>query len=119
MVDFLKRNTNLFLKRHHQDAPHLEQVLHVILVVLLHPGPTVHPVILTALWRNLQAVAHNKGWLTELESEETHRSNENLLYTCGELENITDALGYLLIKAVAGFDEGVELLVGVLNNICV
>ena len=58
--------TNLFLKRHHQDAPQLQQVLHVILVLLLHPRTAVHPVILTALWRNLQTVAHNKGRLTEL-----------------------------------------------------
>lgn len=71
----LRENTNLFLKRHHQDAPHFEQVLHVILMLLLHPGPTVHPVILTALWRNLQAVTHNKRRLTELKSEERHRSN--------------------------------------------
>lgn len=67
--DSLRQTTNLFLKRHHQDAPHLEQVLHIILMLFLHAGPAVHPVILTALWRDLQAVSHHKGWLTELKSE--------------------------------------------------
>lgn len=82
-----KHSTNLFLQRHHQDAPHLQQVLHVVLVVLLHPSPTVHPVILTALWRNLQTVSHHKGRLAELKSERRDRDDENYCRLCKETRN--------------------------------
>lgn len=60
---------DLLLQRHHQDAPHLQQVLHVLLVFLLHPGATVDPVIVAALRGDLQAVTHHKGRLTELKPE--------------------------------------------------
>lgn len=88
-------------------------------MLLLHTRPTVHPVIVTALWRNLQAVTRNERRLAELKSEERHGSNGKLTRT-HELKrrNVTDTLGDLLVKAVTGFDEGVELLVGILDHIC-
>lgn len=72
----LSRNvTDLFFQGHDEDAPHLQQVLHVVLVLLLHAGAAVDPVVLAALRRNLQAVASNKRRLTELKPEEKHQSN--------------------------------------------
>ncbi len=91
-----KRNTHLFFQRHHEDAAHLKQVLHVILVLLLHPGSTVHPVILTALQRNLQAVTHNKGRLTELKPKQRQEQRQSM-YTCLKQQNVTYISGHLLV----------------------
>lgn len=57
---------DLLLQRHDEDAPDLEETLHVVLVLLLHAGPAVHPVVLTAARRQLQAVARNEGRFTEV-----------------------------------------------------
>lgn len=39
------------------------------------------------------------------------------MYTRVKQNNVTDTFGHLLVKAVAGFDEGVKLLVGIFNHI--
>lgn len=88
-------------------------------MLLLHAGPTVHPVILTALWGNLQAVTHNKRRLAELEPAEGTRERWDTENTRVERaqRNGHSWFGDLLVEAVADFDEGVQLLVGVLDHI--
>lgn len=105
--------TDLLLQRHDQDAPQLQQVLHVILVFLLHAGATVDAVILAALWRDLQAVAHDEGRLTELKPAQTQHQRMKWQ----QMPAAPHTPPHLLIKAVVGFDEAVELLVGVLDHI--
>lgn len=57
---------DLFLQRHDEDAPDLEETLHVVLVLLLHASPAVHPVVLRTARRDLQAVARDEGRFTEV-----------------------------------------------------
>lgn len=88
-------------------------------MLLLHPGPTVNPVVLAAFRRNLQAVSSNEGRLTELKPERKHRGVEthHADREVREVAENSETSGHLLVKAVAGFDEGVELLVGVLDHV--
>lgn len=66
-VDRARRaGPDLFLQRHDEDAPDLEEALHVVLVLLLHAGPAVHPVVLRTARGELQAVARNEGRFTEV-----------------------------------------------------
>ena len=69
-------STHLLLQRQHQDPPHLEHILHVALVLLLHPRPAVHPVVLTAVGGDLQAVPRHEARLAELKPAEWRRIQE-------------------------------------------
>ena len=63
------RGPDLLFQWHDQDAPDLQETLHVLLMFLLHACPAVHPVILRTIWRNLQAIASNKRGFTEVKPE--------------------------------------------------
>lgn len=72
--------SDLLLQRHDEDAPHFEEALHVVLVLLLHASPTVHPVVLAAVRGDLQAIAGDKGRLTEIEPERKRRFRHQLYH---------------------------------------
>lgn len=61
------REPDLLFQGHDQNSSNLEKTLHVLFMLFLHTSPTVHPIILRTIWGNLQAIANNKGGLTEVE----------------------------------------------------
>jgi len=62
----------LILYWHDQNSSDFQQDFHIVLVVLLNSSSTVYPVILVAVWRNLQTVLHDKVWFADLKPEMTH-----------------------------------------------
>lgn len=108
---FCPVDSYLILYRHHQNAADLEEHLHVIFMVLLHPGAAVNAVVLVTVRGDLQAVPHLEDGFAELKPEGEAQALDGTVVPRAATR--VDSL----IKAVAVLYETVQFLPGVFHHV--